>query len=828
MNTKEKLIQKITPVIEGMLLSDYAGKKSSNSELRSDCPACGGINDFSFNTQKLNYNCNKASCNLSGGSAETTPFNKLINALDAQFEIGEIYLEHFWKEKLNLLPKDKIEEHFEIGENNGFPFNVLHFGTPIDAREQYKIVRYIGYDKKKNKIKWLPLNEPNKAGKNPLPIIVYPPLLEDKKNDTAYFHESNEKAILGHYLFPNFHHFTHLGANQTKQLPLFFEKYPDLKNIIFLYDSKWTVDDKYTSIREKITDLFLKAGKNIKFVELPNIWDHEKEDFDLVDLFEDSPTGQINQTTLDSLIQAELKTAYIKAENYKEKEVYKNSEKKEANGGGLTATSFVKYNVPEAKTPEEYLIEELDDNYVYDDLENKFFSYAKSCHINKREFELALSMANKKLTKELNKGKSKDDLTIEIDKEEVELSIRRDRSCYGLFTSSLGLGKIKDENDKKVEIDGKLRILDKNKTPFFEFPQYSPSPEKEKSMETLIELFQDKDVARNAIQLWLHNMRSHYYGEEVKYPIFLIFSSQHEGWGKDKELYGKLTEHIPENYKNQRCQASNLTDDREVAKFRNLLVGLFPEMQHFDRADSNVIKSKTTAQTYEYRQMRENSFVEFPNRVSFIGSTNQTELSDVYKDSSGKKERRFVFIKVVECFDGVTPDNDWKYVRETLSKVNIRHIIECIDPAKPISEYTYALSEHQHAIKEKKLEEKFIEDWVDESIPKSFNLRPVTHSFNENDAYISFYEDKAYKAKDIRDIYLKWLNFQNLKKSKVETTAVFAKRLKPYLLKAGFEYNDKNSYYILHSDLVKDPKEIPSQTVSLSLQELNNRLSSQG
>lgn len=425
--------------------------------------------------------------------------------------------------------------------------------------------------------------------------------------------------------------------------------------------------------------------------------------------------------------------------------------------------------------PFEELLEMMNGRYSYDQKTSKYYDHISENLIRRDEIELKLRVALR------NAGVQSKMLQSTL--EEILLGHRDECTATShFFKASNGVVHLKGQS-KRLEVKGESFILTKD-TPYFDIPPFSITSKSEidKIWKPLCSLFEEPEISKHALMLWFRNLNVSYHGEIRTYPLFVIIQGK-QGVGKDRELVSFLTSFIPKQYKHLNGKVSLLTDTREFSALQNYLVVNFPEMERFDRADLNAIKSGVTNETYSYRILATHNYVTYTNCSNFIGTTNQQDFTEILKDSTGA--RRFAFLRLRE-------DLDWQEMKTVIKQCNIDQLLKTVDPKADLEEHIEVLSKFQHDNMRHKSREEAFAEWL----PENFNTdlledkHKVEGKKNSTTRTITF-------TLTTDQVFTYWMAF--LKeiggKNYYHAKSVFSKKVKPYLGQNKFTHDPNNRRY---------------------------------
>ena len=311
---------------------------------------------------------------------------------------------------------------------------------------------------------------------------------------------------------------------------------------------------------------------------------------------------------------------------------------------------------------------------------------------------------------------------------------------------------------------------------YFDFPLRNDIPEPaETNIENIVNskawqrigsIFTEecREYAIRGLILFHINCVLSYHGLERETPIFIVVSGK-QGIGKDRFLFERLTDWIPNSFRLHRADASFITDEKNYEGLSKQIVALFPEMEKFSIADKNNIKSFITTIEFSYRKLISHNRLKLKNLVNLFGTTNETELSDIFRDTTG--ERRFLFLKTNE---NITSDD----MEEILSKETVQEALSMIDSLNILTYPLYqSIRGYMESTRAKSLTELFFEDWK--------------NTINN--------EVKSIKTQALFQKALIYLNSNGYTEHKLNERN-FGKQIRPLMEQYGFKYDSNNSKYI--------------------------------
>ncbi len=441
------------------------------------------------------------------------------------------------------------------------------------------------------------------------------------------------------------------------------------------------------------------------------------------------------------------------------------------------------------------LREEIFSEFYYNkEIERIYNTKTKEC-FEKSDFKLILKVKLSEITKTN---------TSEIrDKIYSELLLNSDNYLHGNFRIELGLNNL--NGNEIIEVDNrkylcdltrhkpfKLPNFEEKSKPFFDSDDYSSLLSLNKGVsvwDSFLMMFEKPRIAYYTFQIWLKNIKLTYEGKMRPNPIFPIIYGK-QGVGKDYYIFRFLTSVIPSEYILYDGTVKTITDERKFFELENALVMLFPEMQKFDKADTNAIKSFITSPKLSYRVLASHKRKEFANLTNCIGSTNK-EFDEIFRDTTG--ERRFVQLKLL---DTLTLD-DVKNVIVERYKKDSSCLYKTVDPGYDFKDEVSVIREYQeNEMRHKSEEEIFIFEYL---------VPAYTHTEN-NDDYPNIDEIRqAIKFERIVDLnfltsaqifdhFKKFLSFiENDTYLKYTNKLSFGKKIRPLMEKTGLFVFDANN-----------------------------------
>ena len=337
------------------------------------------------------------------------------------------------------------------------------------------------------------------------------------------------------------------------------------------------------------------------------------------------------------------------------------------------------------------------------------------------------------------------------------------RKCkrFENFNTSFGLYRI--EKDKDIyEIDKKIYYASPRDFQPVNVPVYNSILEENKIADrwkNLMSIFKDETLAFYAIQRFFRNLiRTIKADRENINPAFIIIKGM-QGIGKDKTVIKYLISWLPCCYIIDNATGENLSDSRFYRALQKKILLVFPEMQKIDRADIKAVKNIVdTGRNIGFRPMRTNDYIEFPNYLNFIGSSN-VHISDIVKDS---EYRRWIELEIKDEF------SNWKEIYKQINQVPIENLLE-----------TVSLDENERA-----------ENYIIKCQSEYIDFSPVELFWDEN-------KDNITRKTEIKtsEIFTDYKAFCERNNFMPKNSIHFGREIKSMLEKTGYEHQKTHRLY---------------------------------
>jgi hypothetical protein len=175
-------------------------------------------------------------------------------------------------------------------------------------------------------------------------------------------------------------------------------------------------------------------------------------------------------------------------------------------------------------------------------------------------------------------------------------------------------------------------------------------------------------------------------------------------------------------------------DSREDFILIRSFIMFLDEMAKASSADFEILKYKITANTIEYRKLGSNATVKGSQNATFIGTSNYSVI-DIIKDPTSARRYYELWVKG-KC--------DWKTINEIDYLQIWRSVNEQDDEASHLKGHEDEIKKRQDIIRDRDS----VEEWLEYD-----NLKPVDGV-----------EKKEVKARELYDVYMRFMEFQERKR----------------------------------------------------------------